>query len=201
MKPNMLMLPTLVPQRHLTSNAWCTTTEKPDLESFQVVVGDGAECPSSQDKTREDGKNTQVQEDIAFPAMMKIGTSTPPGDTAVFLDTAALSHMVTAESRLCQHVVNTSLQCAHQRSATSKGTLAFLLQNERGELVAINLQVLIVPDLGASTFLGRSAPRKGSGARPIVCPSCSTPWKPRVSDFNGSSTDVCRPYSTGYARD
>ena len=40
--------------------------------------------------------------------MMKIGTSTPPGDTAVFLDTAALSHMVTAESRLCQHVVNTT---------------------------------------------------------------------------------------------
>ena len=88
-----------------TSNAWCTTTEKPDLESFQVVVGDGAECPSSQDKTREDGKNTQVQEDIAFPAMMKIGTSTPPGDTAVFIDTTASSHIVTAESRLCQHVV------------------------------------------------------------------------------------------------
>ena len=85
-----------------------TTTENADLESFQVAVGDGAECSSSQDKMREYRKNTQVQEDIAFPAMMEIGTSTPPGDTAVFLDTAALSHMVTAESRLCQHVVNTT---------------------------------------------------------------------------------------------
>ena len=47
---------------------------------------------------REDGKNTQVQEDIAFPAMMEIGTSTPHGDTAVFIDTAASSHMATAES-------------------------------------------------------------------------------------------------------
>ena len=76
------------------------TTENADLEIFQVVVGDGTECSSSQDKIRQDAKNTQVQEDIAFPAMMEIGTSTPHGDTAVFIDTAASSHMATAESRL-----------------------------------------------------------------------------------------------------
>ena len=46
-----------------TAHAWCTTTENADLECFQVVVGDGAECSSSQDKMREDGKNTQVHED------------------------------------------------------------------------------------------------------------------------------------------
>ena len=57
---------------------------------------------------REDGKNTQVQEDVAFPAMMEVETSTPPGDTAVFIDTAASSHMVTVESRLCQHATNTT---------------------------------------------------------------------------------------------
>ena len=57
---------------------------------------------------REDGMNTKLQEDIAFPAMMEIGTSTPLGDTAVFIYTAASSHIVTAESRLCQHAVNTT---------------------------------------------------------------------------------------------
>ena len=134
------------------------TTENADLEIFQVVVGDGTECSSSQDKIRQDAKNTQVQEDIAFPAMMEIGTGTPPGDTAVFIDTAASSHMLTAESRLCQHVVNTAAcsvrikgSCGLSR-ATSKGTLVFRLRNERDELVAINLEVLIVPNLGASIF-------------------------------------------------
>ena len=116
------------------------------------------ECSSSQDKVREDGKNTQVQEDIAFPAMMEIGTSTSPGDTAVFIDTTASSHMVTAESRLCQHVVNTTACSVSIKgscgvsSATSKGKLAFRLRNERGELVAINLEVLIVLNIGASIF-------------------------------------------------
>ena len=37
-------------------------------------------------------------------------------------------------------------------SVTSKGTLAFQLPKERGGLVAINLEVLIVPNLGASIF-------------------------------------------------
>ena len=106
---------------------------------------------------REDGKNAEVQEDIAFPAMMKIGTSTPSGDTAVFIHTAASSHMVTAESRLCQHVVNTTSCSVYikgscgRSSATSKGTLVFRLRTEPGELVAIYLEVLI-PNLGASMF-------------------------------------------------
>ena len=106
---------------------------------------------------REDGKSTQVQEDIAFPAMMEIGTSTPPGDTAVFIDTAASSHMVTAESRLstCGEYTACSVRIKGSSglsSAAFKGTLVFRLRNERGELVAINLEVLIVLNIGASIF-------------------------------------------------
>ena len=116
---------------------------------------------------REYEKNAQAQQDIAFPAMMEIGTSTSPGDTAVFIDTTASSHMVTAESRLCQHVVNTTACSVRIKgscglsSATSKGTLVFRLRNERGELVAINLEVLIVPNLGASIFSVGALHEKG----------------------------------------
>ena len=99
--------------------------------------------------------------------MMEIGTSTPPGDTAVFIDTAASSHMVTAESRLCQHVVDT-IACSVRikgpcglSSATSKGTLVFRLRNERGEMVPISLEVLIVPNLGASIFSVGTLHEKG----------------------------------------
>ena len=76
-------------------HAWCTQvaiTENADLESVQVVVGEGAEYSPNHDQIREDGTNTQVQEDIAFPAMMDIGTCTPPGDAAVFMDTAVASY-------------------------------------------------------------------------------------------------------------
>ena len=50
-----------------------------------------------------------TQEDIAFPAVMETGSSTPLGDTAAaFVDAAASHHiMVPAEPRLCQHVANT----------------------------------------------------------------------------------------------
>ena len=44
------------------SHAWCTqieTTENANLESFQVVVGNDAECSRSRDKMYH-GENTQV---------------------------------------------------------------------------------------------------------------------------------------------
>ena len=91
-----------------------------------------------------------MQKDIAFPAMMEIGTSTPPGDTAVSIDTAASNHMVTTESRLCQYGVDT-IACSVRikgscglSSATFEGTLVFRLRNEQGEMVPINLEVSIV---------------------------------------------------------
>ena len=100
-----------------------------------------------------------TQEDIAFPAVMENGSTTPPGDTAaVFVDTAASHHMVPAESRLCQQVTNKTdcdvrvIGSCGLSSATSKGTLAFRARNGRGELVTIHLEVLIVPDIGASAF-------------------------------------------------
>ena len=109
-----------------------------------------------------------TQEDIAFPAVMEIGSTTPLGNTAaVFVDRAASHHMVPAESWICQHVTN-KIDCDVRvkgscglSSATSKGTLAFRAQNDRGELVPIHLEVLIVPDLGASVFSVGALQEKG----------------------------------------
>ena len=97
-----------------------------------------------------------TQEDIAFPAVMENGSTTPAGDTsAVFVDTAASHHMVSAESWPCQHVTNKTGCDVRVKgscglfSAASKGTLACRGRNDRGELGPIHLEVLIVPEVGA----------------------------------------------------
>ena len=100
-----------------------------------------------------------TQENIAFPAVMEIGSTTPPGDPPEgFMDTTASHHTVPAKSRLYQHVIN-KIDCDVRVSgsrgistATSKGTLSFRFRNDRGELVPIHLEALIAPDLGASVF-------------------------------------------------
>ena len=72
--------------------------------------------------------NTKVQEEVAFPAMMEIGTDTTPVDTAefintaVFIDTAASNHMVPAGSQLCQHVVNKIDCCMRVRGSCGVNT-------------------------------------------------------------------------------
>lgn len=50
MKPIMLMLLRLFSTVESTSHAWYTTTENADLESFEVIIGDGAERPTSGDE-------------------------------------------------------------------------------------------------------------------------------------------------------
>ena len=65
---------------------------------------------AQQDKLAADvGKQQVVQEYIetapAFPAMLEIGIEKLTGDT-ITVDTAASHHMVPAESKFCQHVVN-----------------------------------------------------------------------------------------------
>ena len=109
-----------------------------------------------------------TQEDIAFPAVVEIGSTTTLGDTAaVFVDTAASHHMVPDESWLCKHVTN-KIDCDVRvkgscglTSAPSKGTLAFRARNDRGELVPIHLDVLIVPYLGTSVFSVGALQEKG----------------------------------------
>ena len=59
-------------QRERISHAWCSITENADFENFQVVVGDGAERPPSNDEVYEHVTNTKVQEDVAFLTMMEI---------------------------------------------------------------------------------------------------------------------------------
>ena len=68
--------------------------------------------------------------------MMENGTYTPPGDAAVFIDTADSHHMVPTESYLCQHVIN-KIDCSARvkgscglSSASSKGILRFRLRND-----------------------------------------------------------------------
>lgn len=99
-----------------------------------------------------------MQVDFAFPAILGFETSTPTGDTAVFIDTAVSHHMIPAESRHCQHEVN-KIDCSVYvegscglPSATSKGTLAFRTRKYRVGLVPTHLDVTIVPGLGASVF-------------------------------------------------
>ena len=62
------------------SHAWCTITENADLENFEVVIGDGAERPPSNDEICGHVTNTKAQADVASPAMMEIGTDTTPVD-------------------------------------------------------------------------------------------------------------------------
>ena len=94
--------------------------------------------------TRYDGANTQVQEDIAFPGMMEIGTCIPPGDAAVFIDTAALHHVVPAESQLCQNVVNKIDCCARVKGScglsSASCTLRLCLRKDRSKLVPIHME-------------------------------------------------------------
>ena len=54
----------------------------------------------------EDGASPYVQEDILFPAVMEVGTSTPPDHTVVFVDTTSSHHMVSAKSQFCRKLVN-----------------------------------------------------------------------------------------------
>ena len=160
MKPSMRMpmLHALILQRHRPLTLGARLARTPTWRVFRLLLATTRNTHASHDKIREDGTNTQVQEYISFPAMMEIGICTPPGDAAVFIDTAASYHMVSAESQLCQHVVN-KIDCSVRAkgscglsSASSKGTLRFRLRNDRGESVPIHLEVLIVPNLGASVF-------------------------------------------------
>ena len=142
--------------------------ENADLENFQLVIGGGAERPPSNDETYEYATNKKVQgEHIAFRAMTEIGTGTTPGDTAVFIYTAASNHAVPAESKPCQHVVKNIDCCMRVRGhcgptmARTKCTFVFGVQNDRGELVQVHLKVLIVPKREASVLSVGALHEKG----------------------------------------
>ena len=119
----------------------------------------------------------------------------PVIQTAVFVDTAASHHMVPAESRLCQHAAN-KIDCSGRvkgscglPSATSKGTLACRLRNDRGELVPIHLEVLVVPDLGASAFSVGALHDKGVKLDLLSNAPCLRDGNDDLSRLNESSTD------------
>lgn len=75
--------------------------------------------------------------------------------------------MVPAESQRCQHVVNKIDCCVRikgsccRTTARTKGTPACRVRNDRGESVPIRLEVLYVPNLGASVFSVEAIHEKG----------------------------------------
>ena len=68
------------------------------MDNFQVDIGDGVERLANNDEVYENVTNTNVQDDVAIPPKMEIGTNTTSVDTAVLIDTAASNHMVPAGS-------------------------------------------------------------------------------------------------------
>ena len=74
----------------------------------------------------------------------------PVGSTTVFIDSAASSHMVSADSRISQHVVETS-DCnvrikgsCGTSSAMKEGTLKFGICNAQNKISPVALEVLLV---------------------------------------------------------
>ena len=74
----------------------------------------------------------------------------PVGSTTVFIDSAASSHMVSADSRFSQHVVETS-DCnvrikgsCGTSSAMKEGTLKFGICNAQNKISPVALEVLLV---------------------------------------------------------
>ena len=75
------------------------------------------------------------------------------GSTTVFIDSAASNHMVNADSRISQHVVETP-DCNGRikgscgtSSATKKGTLKFGIRNVQDKTIPVSLEVLLVRNL------------------------------------------------------
>ena len=84
--------------------------------------------------------------------------SLPVGRTAVFIDSAAPCHMVSADSRISKHVVETS-DCnvrikgsCGTSSATKKATIKFGIGHAQDKIICIALDVKLVRDLGATIF-------------------------------------------------
>ena len=103
---------------------------------------------------------------------------TPPAiaGTTVFVDSAASSHMVSADSPASQYVVKRS-DCnirikgsCGMSSANTKGTLQFGIRNDRNQIVPVSLEVLLVRDLGANIFSVGALKEKG-----VLCDLMSTP--------------------------
>ena len=116
-------------------------------------------------------------ETVAFTSVFQVKEQVKSLEsTTVFIDTAASSHMVWAESPVATHVgeryacnVQVEGSCG-QSNATQKGKLKFGLRNDKNETIPVSLEVLLVPDLGANIFSVGALEEKG-----VLCDLMSTP--------------------------
>ena len=98
------------------------------------------------------------------------------GNTTVYIDSAASSHMVSDESFISKHVVEKA-DCSVRikrscgtSSATMKGTLKFGIRNAQDQVIPVALEVLLVRDLGVSIYSVGALAEKG-----VKCNLLSTP--------------------------
>ena len=118
--------------------------------------------------TQDDPANVRVQVEDSAGVTQHVAitnafhvekvNSLPVGRTAVFIDSAAPCHMVSADSRISKHVVETS-DCnvrikgsCGTSSATKKATIKFGIGHAQDKIICIALDVKLVRDLGATIF-------------------------------------------------
>ena len=91
----------------------------------------------------------------------------PVGSTTAFIDSEALRQMVRTDSRISQHVVETSDRNVCIRvsrstsSATKEGTLKFGIRNVQDKLLPVAFEVLVVHFQGAYHFSVGALAEKG----------------------------------------
>lgn len=123
-------------------------------------------------------KASDGTEYVAYTNVFQVEQVNPSavGDTTVYIDSAASSHMVCTESRLSKHVRD-PVDCAVRiigscgtSNATKKGTLKFGIRNDKNNVVPVALEVLLVRNLGANILSVGALAEKG-----VMCDLLSTP--------------------------
>ncbi|CAB1115713.1 unnamed protein product [Ectocarpus sp. CCAP 1310/34] len=117
------------------------------------------EPAASYEQEKDPPAAIQHKELVAYTNILRAVDKTAPAEnTRVFIDTAVSGHTVSGESPVSQHVVDL-VDCdvriegsCGASSATKKATLKFKLKNGKGQPVPIELEGLLVRDLGANIF-------------------------------------------------
>ncbi|CAB1121335.1 unnamed protein product [Ectocarpus sp. CCAP 1310/34] len=166
--PHALQVPTAVPPAegvagHGPAERPAGSAELP----AEDAAGDGpAERPAG-DQQAEDANETTELVTYTSGFQVEKGESKAVGDTTLYIDSGASSHMVNAQSRMFKHVLN-PVDCAVRiigscgtSSATKKGTLKFGIRNAHEEVVKVGLNVLLVRDLGTNILSVGALAEKG----------------------------------------
>ena len=99
------------------------------------------------------------------------------GNTTVYIDSAASSHMVSDESFISKHMVEKADSSVRikgscgKSSTTKKGTLKFGIRNTQDQVIPVASEVLLVRDLGASIFSVGALAEKGVKYNLLSTPS------------------------------